>query len=83
MHVNKYAIYIYIYIYVCVNLIKYTNLYAPKMSRTILQIYIEQTMHPTTVQNIYNYISNYVYSKIFKYTNECFRASPRIRRIDI
>ena len=44
MHVNKYTIYI------CVNWIKYTILYTRNMTRIILQIYIEHTMHPTTVK---------------------------------
>ena len=33
------------------------------MTRIISQIYIEQTKHPTTVKNIYNYICNYACSK--------------------
>ena len=53
------------------------------MINIISQIYIEQTKHPTTVKNINNYICNYACSKFSNIRNECFLASPRIRRIDI
>ena len=50
------------------------------MTSIISQIYIEQTMHPTTVNvKIIIFVIMHVVS--FKYTTESFLASSRIRRI--
>ena len=71
------------YIYIYMNWIKYTILYTRNMTRTILQIYIEQTKHSTTVKTyIITYVIMYVVSlKIYDWVF-CL-ASLRIRHIGI
>ena len=45
---------------------KYTILYTLNMTRTILQIYIEQTKHPTTMKIIIYLIIHVVRFKIYE-----------------